>query len=209
MIAVVGASESGVSQPTVHSGGDECESEIVGATFTLDLAEERLSVATTDAAKTAVLRSVEGERAWLAAFWFGAQQRKHGVRFEIVEGRSGVRVTGEALESAARFEEHWTKQIRSALKKVEVEDLGAMDSQRLWEAIPDEDSAGRGKKDLAAIEKDLSLKVVFCVDGHVLLVGAKAKLQKKAFTLRNLLSHYHWRLSGRDVAFEMMPQKRQ
>ena len=34
-----------------------------------------------------------------------------------------------------------------------------------------------------------------------------AKLQKKTFVLRNLLSHYHWRLSGRDVAFEQMVAK--
>ena len=33
-------------------------------------------------------------------------------------------------------------------------------------------------------------------DGHVLLVGSKAKLQKKCVQLRNLLSHYHWRLTG-------------
>ena len=65
-----------------------------------------------------------------------------------------------------------------------------------------------GARRILPLEKDLSLKVVFCVDGHVLLVGAKAKLQK-GLHLRNLLSHYHWRLSGRDVAFEMMPQKRQ
>ena len=60
------------------------------------------------------------------------------------------------------------------------------------------------------IEKELSVKVVFCAapDPHVLLVGAKAKLAKKCFVLRNLLSHYHGRLSGRDVAFEAMTEKR-
>ena len=58
------------------------------------------------------------------------------------------------------------------------------------------------------MEKELSVKVAFCGDDHVLLVGAKAKLQKKAFAMRNLLSHYHWRLSGRDVAFETMTEKR-
>ena len=42
---------------------------------------------------------------------------------------------------------------------------------------------------------------------HVLLVGAKHKLANKCFVLRNLLSHYHWRLSGRDVAFEQMTDK--
>jgi hypothetical protein len=34
---------------------------------------------------------------------------------------------------------------------------------------------------------------------HVLLVGPKAKLQKKCFAIRNLLAHYHWRLTGKQV----------
>ena len=68
-----------------------------------------------------------------------------------------------------------------------MEDLGAMDAARLWESIPEEDGAGRGRNDLADIEKELSVKICFCDDAHVLLVGAKAKLQKKAFVLRNLL----------------------
>ena len=95
-------------------------------------------------------------------------------------------------------------QIHSALKKVEVEDLGGMDAPRLWAAMPEEDGAGRGRRDLAALEHELGVKVCFCEDGHVLLVGARARLQKKCFVLRNLLSHYHWRQSGKDVAFEAM-----
>ena len=43
---------------------------------------------------------------------------------------------------------------------------------------------------------------MFRADGHVLLVGPKSKLRKKCSDVRNLLSHFHWRLSGRDVAFE-------
>ena len=135
--------------------------------------------------------------------------KKHSVRMSI-EGRSGVRVAGplEAGESAEQFEARWRQQIRVAGKKVDVEDLGMMDAARLWDAIPEDDGAGRGRRDLERIEKDLSVKVVFCLsNGHVLLVGAKAKLQKKTFVLRNLLSHYHWRLSGRDVAFEQMAAK--
>ena len=200
-------------------------------TFVCEIASEqsRLREATSEAAREAASRAAEGQALWLSAFWFPQQQRKHGVALKR-EGRSGVRVTGAArfdepdavvgkmresnrtqvqwAESAVAFEDHWRKQICAALKKVEVEDLGAMDAARLWESIPEEDGAGRGRNDLAEIEKELSVKVCFCEDAHVLLVGAKAKLQKKAFVLRNLLSHYHWRLAGRDVAFEAMTEKR-
>ena len=129
--------------------------------------------------------------------------------FDLV-GRTKVRVVDEAAQSqatdeataddaGAEFEAYWWKQISSAVKKVEVEDLGDMDADALWSSIPVEDSSGRGRQDLATIERDLAVKVVFCENRHVLLVGTKAKLQKKCFVLRNLLSHYHWRLSGRDV----------
>ena len=110
-------------------------------------------------------------------------------------------------QSAAQYEAHWSKQIAAAVKKVDVENLGPMNAAELWEAIPEDDSAGRGRQDLAAMEKELGVKVCFCDNGNVLLVGAKAKLQKKCFVLRNLLSHYHWRLSGRDVAFETMTSR--
>ena len=92
------------------------------------------------------------------------------------------------------FEARWKDRIASGLRKVEVEDLGDMDAPRLWAAIPPTPEAAAGGT-CAAIEKDLSVKVVFCENRHVLLVGAKAKLQKKCLSLRNLLSHYHWRLS--------------
>ena len=42
---------------------------------------------------------------------------------------------------------------------------------------------------------------------HVFLVGAAKKLDKKCGDLRNLLTHYHWRLSGRDISFEEMVAK--
>eukprot|EP00966_Prymnesium_polylepis_P134429 3106743-Prymnesium_polylepis.1 len=167
--------------------------------FVYEIADEALvRAATSDAAKEAALRAGDGKAVWLAAFWFATQQRKHGVIIAR-EGRSGVRVTGCVVasasdvpevgvkltedaaaqlqwdEDAAKFEEHWSKQINAALKKVEVEDLGAMDAARLWEAIPEEDGAGRGRNDLTAIERELSVKVCFCeADAHVLLVGAKA-----------------------------------
>ena len=183
----------------------ECVTPVTS--FVIDLAASRANGATTGTAQEASARIAEAEAQWLAAFWFGTQQRKHGVQFEI-EARHAVRVTGVATEGAPTFEAHWTRQLLSALKKCESEDIGAMDASSLWEAIPEEDGAGRGRRDLAAMERELSVKAAFCEDGHVVLVGAKAKLQKKAFAMRNLLSHYHWRLSGRDVAFEVMAQRR-
>ena len=175
------------------------------------LSRARISGKPGQAAREAAAAAAEGEAEWLIAFWAGAQQRKHGVSCER-EGRSGVRVVGPPAtpeESAATFEERWSKQLVAALKRVEVDDLGPMEAPRLWEAIPDDDGAGRGRRDLAAMEKELSVKVVFCAgSGRVLLVGARPKLAKKCFALRNLLSHYHWRLSGRDVAFETMTAAR-
>ena len=175
--------------------------------FVYELSEARVHAASLsiEAAAAAALVA-EGEAQWLVAHWFGSQQRKHGVRFGL-EGPSRVRVEGPPTspeQSAAEYEAHWSKQIAAAVKKVDVENLGPMNAAELWEAIPEEDSAGRGRRDLAAMEKELAVKVCFCDNGNVLLVGAKAKLQKKCFMLRNLLSHYHWRLSGRDVAFETM-----
>jgi hypothetical protein len=172
--------------------------------FVYELSEARVHAASMSIEAAAA--AAEGEAQWLVAHWFGSQQRKHGVRFGL-EGRSRVRVEGPPTspeQSAAQYEAHWSKQIAAAVKRVDVENLGPMNAAELWEAIPEEDSAGRGRRDLAAMEKELAVKVCFCDNGTVLLAGAKAKLQKKCFMLRNLLSHYHWRLSGRDVAFETM-----
>lgn len=92
------------------------------------------------------------------------------------------------------------KTIHTALKKISIEDLGNMNAAELQSSIPNEDSEGRGMKDLHYLEKKLSVKVVFDnVTNHVLLVGEKKKLDKKVFEIRNMLSHYHWRLCGSDV----------
>ena len=171
------------------------------------LSEPRLEQATTAAVKLAAVTAAEGEAAWLEAFWFASQQRKHAdVRLSLA-GRSGVRVAQIGGEAAPDFAAKWTKQIVSSLRKIEVEDLGDMDAPRLRDSIPAVDTGGRGREDLAAIQRDLNVKVVFCENRHVLLVGTKAKLQKKCIVIRNLLSHYHWRLSGRDVTFETMTAK--
>lgn len=106
-------------------------------------------------------------------------------------------------ESTPFNPESWEKGVWSALKKVVVADLGNMNASELKDSIPEEDSEGRGMNDLVKYEKKLAVKVVFDdSSGHVLLVGDQKKLDKKVFVLRNMISHYHWRLSGTDVAFD-------
>ena len=89
--------------------------------------------------------------------------------------------------------------IRSSMRKIKLEDLGKMNATELLASIPEEDPMGRGLRDLREMEKKLSVKIVFNHDkngGHVYIVGDSKKLEKKVFALRNLISHYHWRLSG-------------
>lgn len=138
-----------------------------------------------------------GQAQWLETCWFPTQRRKNpSVDFSIQQG-SNVCIQGSNEQSS----DDWIKQILSALKKIIVEDLGNMDAVELKESIPEEDKEGRGLRDLEALEKQLSVKVVFLEHNkHVLLVGQKTKLQKKTFVIRNMLSHYHWRLTGKDVS---------
>jgi hypothetical protein len=96
----------------------------------------------------------------------------------------------------------WEKSIQSTFKKVVAEDLGNMNATELVPTKTETNPEGRGMQDLHATEKKLSVKVVFDEDtGHVFLVADAKKLEKKCFVLRNMLSHYHWRLSGTDVSF--------
>jgi len=91
--------------------------------------------------------------------------------------------------------------IRLSMKKINVEDLGKMQATDLLASIPNEDPQGRGLRDLRDMEKKLSVKIIFDGSGgYVYLVGDAKKLEKKVFAIRNLLSHYHWRLSGTDVS---------
>lgn len=93
---------------------------------------------------------------------------------------------------------YWEKQVSITLKKVTIEDLGNLNALTLWETIPDQDGQGRGRHDLTKMQKDLQVHVEFsAMDSHVYLVGPKTKLAKKCITLRNVLAHYHWRLSGK------------
>mmetsp|Transcript_26890 Transcript_26890/g.53709 ORF Transcript_26890/g.53709 Transcript_26890/m.53709 type:complete len:200 (-) Transcript_26890:95-694(-) len=150
--------------------------------------------------------SGEGRARWLEDHWFPARRRKNpSLRFSAGES-NGIRIEGPVTpgETASDFEMRWKRQLSSALKKIETEDLGNMNATTLRDSIPEEDPEGRGARDLRDLERRLSVTVVFCENGHVLLVGQEAKLQKKCFEIRNILSHYHWRLSGTDVAFKNM-----
>jgi hypothetical protein len=113
----------------------------------------------------------------------------------ILESSAGIlRIKGVEVGDTAE------NKIRSSMKKIKVEDLGKMQAYDLLASIPEEDPQGRGQRDLRDMEKKLSVKIVFDKSGgHVYLVGDAKKLEKKVFAMRNLLSHYHWRLSGTDA----------
>lgn len=123
----------------------------------------------------------------------------------------------------SRIKEQYEKSIRSTLKKIVVDDLGHLNATELLPTIPKIDPEGRGLDDLLAIERKLNVKVVFDVvhvmndnsndaddddvneshsnssgTNHVLIVGDAKKIEKKVFVIRNMISHYHWRLSGKD-----------
>ena len=148
---------------------------------------------------------------WLLAHYFPSKVRKSALPIEITTPKRGhlrIQVTqcseDEIMHSDEIFDgPKWEKGVSQALKKIVVDDLGLMDAKELEASIPLKDSEGRGMSDLHALEKKLSVKVVFDdITGHVLLVGDGKKMEKKVFVIRNMLSHYHWRLSGSDVAFK-------
>ena len=146
----------------------------------------------TDAA--AAQRQALGQAAWLDAFWIPSQQKKNANLKLNMDGTSFI------VEGESSSDTDWDKLLQTALKKILVEDLGDLAAKDLWLTIPDEDKEGRGRKDLAQLEKQLSVKVVFSEqDDHILLVGAKAKLEKKCLVIRNVLSHYYWRLKGKQI----------
>jgi hypothetical protein len=134
---------------------------------------------------------------WMEDFWLPTQRRKNpSFDMDIIDLEK-LRIRSTACAPVQR--DFWEKQVSNGIKKVDAEDLGFMDAIELLKTIPDSDSEGRGKKDLAQMQKELHVTVHFAQDGHLYLVGQKQKLAKKCFTLRNVLSHYHWRLSGKDA----------
>jgi hypothetical protein len=180
------------------------ESSSDGPSYCHDLLEPQDVATPSLPAREQAMATAQGQAQWIEAFWFSTQGRKHpSLTFSVQKDRCAVCIQSKDDDTAQeqeKFERYWKKQIETALKKIHVEDLGAMNAMELKDSIPMEDSEGRGRKDLEALEKQLSVKVVFCDNNHVLLVGQKQKLQKKCFVMRNILSHYHWRLSGKDVS---------
>lgn len=147
-------------------------------------------------------RTALGQVVWLTTFWLPSQQRKHPGCL-ISTDQTTVSVfkregQGEDNDMHVPPTTDWSKLLHTALKKIHVEDLGDLAAQELWDNIPEEDSEGRGRKDLEQLEKQLSVKVVF-LEKHVLLVGQKTKLEKKCLVMRNVLSHYYWRLKGKQI----------
>jgi hypothetical protein len=133
---------------------------------------------------------------WLQAYHFPVLRRRcteqHPLAtVEVTSLESGcLRLVGDESPK-------WEASIHSILKKVVVEDLGNWHASDLLRSIPERDAEGRGRHDMQETEKKLSVKIVFDEEtGHVFLVGNPKKLEKKCFVLRNILSHYHWRLSG-------------
>ena len=140
-------------------------------------------------------RQAEALLVWWKTFQQSGFQRKNP-DCSIIQSSDGIlRITG--LEDVANAE----NKIRSSMKKIKAEDLGNMQASDLLASIPEEDPQGRGLRDMKEMEKKLSVKVYFDTTsggGHVYLVGDAKKLEKKVFVMRNVLNHYHWRLSGLD-----------
>jgi hypothetical protein len=144
-----------------------------------------------------------GQASWCKAFWLPVQQRKH-LDFQLaIDGTNLTisRTTHNTDETTTTSIIDWNRLLQTALKKIHVQDLGDLAASELYATIPLQDDAeGRGRADLEAMEKQLAVKVVWLFDdGHILLVGIRAKLDKKCLVIRNMLSHYYWRLKGKQV----------
>ncbi|CAK0821690.1 unnamed protein product [Prorocentrum cordatum] len=126
---------------------------------------------------------------------------EHSLLVVEMDGSSHFRGEGEATaledngpEALAIAEDAWSKAVDKELKKLVVEDLGKKSGDGgvlLNTAFTEE-----GMEKLQKHEQEEKVKVVFRGDGHVLLVGAKAKLDKKTVAIRTLVTHFHWRLVG-------------
>ena len=139
-------------------------------------------------------------RSWIEAFWLPAQRRKNPlVEWSWTDDEELQVTTTTTTTTTSLVVDHIQKQLATAMKKVQVEDLGPMNATELWETIPLHDHQGRGREDLARMQTELNVHVEVAENQHLYLVGQKQKLSKKCITLRNVLSHYHWRLSGKDV----------
>lgn len=190
----------------VHSCGIGTPSLAMNS-FEIDLLEPLLSKAKTLKQRESAPLQAQGMIEWLLLHHFPFKIRKSKLPIEVSSPvRGKMRIQLQRNDSSAEYgidHEVWEKSVRTALKRITVEDLGNMNASELETSIPSEDVEGRGMDDLFLLEKKLAVKVVFDKEtGHVLIVGDQKKLEKKVFCLRNMISHYHWRLSGTDVAFE-------
>ena len=179
-----------------------------------------------------------GEGLLLEKYWLPTQQSKKSnsdFTFEIIfpaisnykNSLSANVVIQSVVENVDVDVSSYERKIDKILKNVIEQDLGMMDATILVPAIKDSNS---GWNDLQNLEHDLGVKMFFCVEtteedakgettttdshgkmyvaDHIYLIGAKKKLDKKCSDLRNLLSHFHWRLAGRDISFEEMTAKK-
>lgn len=151
--------------------------------------------------KEIALAQAQAQVEWLKLHYFPSAVRKSKLEnFSIIcVGRGKIKI--EWNDKPIDFS--WDKNVQVALKKILVEDLGNMNAAELLATIPEADSDGRGLSDLRSMEKKLSVKIFFDNEtSHVFLIGDSKKLEKKCFPIRNMLSHYHWRLSGTDASFQ-------
>jgi hypothetical protein len=168
----------------------------------IDLAEPLVAKANSPQKKQIAVAQAQALIDWLQSFHFPSQIRKSKLDNVKIHssGRGRLQIEWKE-ENSSDFS--WEKNMQSVLKKVVAEDLGNMNATELFSSIPETDSEGRGLSDLRSMEKKMSVKVVFDDEtGHVFLVGDSRKLEKKCFPIRNMLIHYHWRLSGTDVSFQ-------
>lgn len=149
--------------------------------------------------------------AWLRSFWLVSTQKRNpsfdfSISLSEVDEVGRVIVTPKVENIQVDWKHTWEKKIKSKIKKIEVEDLGKMDARDLYVSIKE---SKNGLVDLEKLQKEVSVLVFFSTetDQHLRLVGAKNKLQRKCSDIRSLLSHFHWRLSGEDIAFETMISK--
>ena len=216
-----------VCQPIYISTSINMSSSTATTTITIDLIEPILKEAQTTKLKEAAPLKAHGLYLWLVAFYFPTKIRK-SKEYENVEVTSPKRGLIQILlqkksndtnnkeddndtnnidisnydnNNTSILQKEWEKSIRTTLKKITVEDLGQINATELLPTIPQQDPEGRGIDDLKTMERKLNVKVVFDIHetDHVLIVGDTKKLEKKVFAIRNMISHYHWRLSGKDT----------
>lgn len=135
---------------------------------------------------------------WLKDFWVGAQAKRHPDAKISVSAAPGDESSSICFINVKGL----NRKLLGVVRKLVSEDLGDMDAVELKQNIPQ-----KGMGHLGELQHQLNIKVIWRQDGHVLLVGTHKKLKTKCTEIRSLLSHYHWRLSGKDVAFEEMVAK--